>query len=132
MNEEYRYADRFNTVHLWLGMFVGTQEEYERYFGQDDLNEGEICPFCRDIGLNAEYDEDYIGIIPLFACTVPLDELLSEAAVDADALDAVRQKCRALGLCEGNAVLWYSDPELNIDAGKSYNGLHYIGEFPGD
>lgn len=59
MNEEYRYADHFNTVHLWLGTFAGTQEEYERYFGQDDLNEGEICPFCRDIGLNAEYDEDY-------------------------------------------------------------------------
>mgnify|MGYP000849387075 FL=1 len=54
MNEEYRYADHFNTVHLWLGTFAGTQEEYERYFGQDDLNEGEICPFCRDIGLNAE------------------------------------------------------------------------------
>ena len=47
-------------------------------------------------------------------------------------LPAVKAKCKELGITKGNAVLWYSDPDLKISPDKKYNGLTYIGEFRGD
>ena len=123
--------DRFDRVHLWLGTVTDSEDQYEQYFEQDSLPEGVFCPFCKDIGLDEEYDEDYIGIIPLFPKVVSLNKLLVEAAIDESELPAVKAKCKELGFTKGNAVLWYSDPDLKISPDKKYNGLTYIGEFRG-
>ena len=129
MNEEY---DRFDRIHLWLGTITESEEKYEQYFEQDNLPEGEFCSFCKDIGLNEEYDEDYIGIIPLFKKVIPLKKLLKEAAIDTSSLPMVEERCKELGITGGNAILWYSDSNLTISSKKKYNGLTYIGEFLGD
>ena len=72
--------DRFDRVHLWLGTVTDSEDQYEQYFEQDSLPEGVFCPFCKDIGLDEEYDEDYIGIIPLFPKVVSLNKLLEAVA----------------------------------------------------
>ena len=52
--------ERMKKIHLWIGTTTKTQEEYDEYSDQDH----DTSPFATDIGIE-EYDEDFIGIIPL-------------------------------------------------------------------
>ena len=53
--------ERMKKVHIWIGSFLESEEVYEDYFNQQHSP----CPFCVDINAD-EYEEDFIGIIPLF------------------------------------------------------------------
>lgn len=131
--------DRMDRVHLWIGTTKKQEEEYLEYFELDFSTEGDfsdpsykVCGFCEDLDIKW-YEEDFIGIIPLYEEEVELDEILEEAAVDSDEIDNVKAICQSLGINKANAILWYADAEIEINnPKKSYNGLKYIGTFKGD
>ncbi|MBK5537985.1 immunity 22 family protein [Pseudomonas sp. TH05] len=129
-----------NQVHVWIGSNFAPEDQYMEYFQLDYSVEGDfddpsykLCGFCEDIGTQW-YDEDFIGIIPRSDAEVSLDEILQEAAVDQDQLDAVKQRCAALGITQANAIFWYQDADLVLKQPikDQYNGLKYIGLFKGD
>ncbi len=58
-------VERFNSVHLWLGVNFTEEEDYMKYFEIDYSSDYEIddpqypvCQFCTDIG-ERWYDEDF-------------------------------------------------------------------------
>jgi hypothetical protein len=133
-------VDRFNRVHLWLGVNFIDEKEYLKYFEIDYSSDYEIddpqypvCQFCADVG-ERWYDEDFIGIIPRKPVLVEIDAMLGESAIDASEWSRVKAMCARLGIVKMNAMFWYSDGSLNISTPlkEHYNGLRYIGLFEGN
>lgn len=133
-------SERMSKVHLWIGVTQKTEEEYLEYFKLDYSTGGDfddpnyqVCGFCIDIG-EKWYDEDFIGIIPLYEEEVSIKEIIEEAAIDPKESENVILECERLGLKKANAILWYSDAEIEITQPHkdSYNDLKYIGMFEGD
>jgi len=56
-------TERIKKIHLWLGTTAVDEQTYFSYFQQ----ENGISQFAYDIGLDEEYDEDMIGILPISA-----------------------------------------------------------------
>jgi len=132
--------ERYNKVHLWLGVNFKPQDEYLEYFEIDYSSQYEIddqryrvCRFCADIG-ERWYDEDFIGIIRREDHLVSIDQMLPNSAIDASEWDRVKAICAGLGVVKVNAMFWYSDGgiQLRVPLKESYNGLHYIGLFEGE
>ncbi|MFM9924230.1 immunity 22 family protein [Variovorax sp. H27-G14] len=130
----------YNRVHVWIGSNFCADEDYLAYFALDYSAEGDfdapgykLCGFCRDIGV-PWYDEDFIGVMPRHRNNVSLDDILVDAAVDRDEFDAVKRRCKSLGVTQANAIFWYQDAELRMPepVNATFNGLTYIGEFEGD
>lgn len=133
-------VERFNKVHLWLGINFTREEEYLKYFEIDYSSDCEIddpqypvCQFCADIG-ERWYDEDFIGIIPRKPNLVDIDAMLGESAIDRSEWERVKAICANLGIIKMNAMFWYSDGGLHMPTPlkEDYNGLRYIGLFEGD
>ncbi|CDH34738.1 immunity 22 family protein [Xenorhabdus bovienii] len=129
-----------NSIHLWIGSNLSSEDEYMKYFELDYSMEGDfddpnynLCQFCEDIGLRC-YDEDFIGIIPRHNENVSINEILADAAVDQSEFKSIKDICSKLGMKEANAIFWYQDSELDINPSYEieYNGLKYIGLFEGD
>ena len=121
--------DRFDKLHLWIGFTRKSEDSYEKYFEQDDLAEGKYCQFCQDIGLDEEYDEDFIGILPLLEESVILDEIIEEIPIHEDDVPLLKKRCAELNINKINAIFWYSDPDLRFNHDKKFNGIKYIGMF---
>jgi len=133
-------VERFNKVHLWLGINFIEEEEYLKYFKIDYSSDYEIddpqypvCQFCVDVG-ERWYDEDFIGIIPRKPTRVHIDAMLGDSAIDRSEWNRVKAICTSLGIMEMNAMFWYSDGSLQIPMPlkESYNGLRYVGLFEGE
>lgn len=130
--------DRYDKVHLWVGVNFDSESDYKKYFELDysvDLDDPEykVCRFCKDLGLRW-YDEDFIGIIPRSTTEVSLDEILEESSVDPGELERVKVECMRQGITKANAIFWYSDGGVAVPRPyqESYNGLKYIGLFEGN
>lgn len=110
-------------IHIWLGYFSGYEDEFENYFNQ----EISPCQFCTDIDID-EYDEDYIGIIPLFKEKVAVQYLLDEVPIDVDDIAKVLEECKKRGIKEGNAIFYLTDSSISIKNSEGdYNELKYLG-----
>jgi hypothetical protein len=132
--------ERMKKVHIWIGKTSLNEEEYGKYFELDYSTEGDfdspdykICQFCKDIG-EIWYDEDFIGIIPLFEQEVSIREILQEVTIAEKDIEKVISKCDKLGLKAANAVFYLTDAEIKVAKPykDSYNGLKYIGLFDSD
>ena len=82
-------------IHIWIGTTHKTEEEYLKYFELDYSTEGDfddpdykLCPFCKDIN-QRWYDEDLIGIIPLFGDEYPILQLLETIPIDKNEIEKV-------------------------------------------
>lgn len=119
--------DRFNRAHLWLGNISLDEEDYEEYF---QPNEEGMSQFSIDLGLLYEYDEDFIGIIPISHTLLPIDELCKESIISISEMQNIMNNCAFLGIEKANAIVWYSDSDISFTIGKKLsNNLIYIGEF---
>lgn len=115
--------ERMKKIHIWIGFFSKRENEYEQYFDQ----EVPPCQFCKDIDCE-EYDEDFIGIIPLFKEKVGIEQLLDEVPIDENEIPKVIEKCKAMNISDGNAIFYITDASIIIkNTEKSYNELKYIG-----
>lgn len=117
--------ERMKKIHIWIGSYFDETEKYEEYFNQDNPP----CKFCKDIGIE-EYDEDFIGMIPLFRDEVDILTLLLEASVEESEKSKILKRCGNLGLEKGNAIFYLTDSSICInDIENVYNGLLYIGMY---
>ena len=117
--------ERMKKVHIWIGTFSGSEKEYEGYFNLQDSP----CRFCIDINTD-EFDEDFIGIIPLFSEEQDIGILLQQVPIDMGDIKSALIKCKAMELVKGNAVFYVTDVSLTIpNKEKSFNGLKYIGMY---
>ena len=117
--------ERMKKVHIWIGTFSGSEKEYEDYFNLQDSP----CRFCIDINTD-EFDEDFIGIIPLFREEQDIGILLQQVPIDMGDIKSALIKCKAMELVKGNAVFYVTDVSLTIpNKEKSFNGLKYIGMY---
>lgn len=119
--------DRFNRAHLWIGNVSCNQENYETHF---QLNGQDMSQFSMDLGLLYEYDDDFIGILPLMDDLLPIDELCQETIIAISEIPNVMKHCACLGIEKANAIVWYSDSDITFPIGHQLSyGLVYIGEF---
>ena len=115
--------ERMKKIHIWIGFFSKGENEYAQYFNQEEPP----CQFCKDIDCE-EYDEDFIGIIPLFEEKVGVEQLLDEVPIDENEIPKVIEKCKAMNISVGNAIFYMTDASIIIEnTEKKYNELKYIG-----
>ena len=128
--DEEQVLERYKTGHLWLGI-VKNNENLEEYLQQEDLPNDNFCKFCKDIGLNEEYDEDFIVIFPVIETPVAVNKILETEVPlrNEEEITKAKTRCVELGIEYANTFIFYSDPNLTIDKNKKYNGLDYIGCF---
>ncbi len=132
--------ERMKKIHIWIGSTNKSEENYLKYFELDYSTEGDfddpeykICGFCKDIN-ELWYDEDFIGIIPLFDEEIPVDELLKNVPIASQEIENVIMKSKDLNIDKGNAIFYLTDSEVTIPGPykSDYNGLKYIGQFDSD
>lgn len=119
-------VERMKKVHIWLGQVQKEEEDYFEYFNKEDG----ISQFSKDIGTEEEYDEDFIGMLPLFEQELPILQILEdEVPIDEEEIPKALQRCNELNMEFANAVFYLSDSSVVISEPfkKSYNGLIYIG-----
>ena len=127
-----KVSDVFNQGHLWVGLIEKSEEEYLEYFEQDSIIEEEdvYCQFCNDIGIDYDYDEDFIIIYRLLPQPIHIKEMLIEIPLlNNEEERKVILRCEELGIDTVNTFVFYSETDLTIDKDKTYNGLYYLGEF---
>lgn len=116
-------------IHVWIGMFRGTEEEFNAYFEVDRLRVKlgvGGSQFDRDIGLNW-YDEDHIGV---YHSTVndSLRTVVDEVIGAPDTLDEIYHDCIEKGLVDANAMIYYFNDDIEeVSSASLTNGLVYIG-----
>mgnify|MGYP002739208565 FL=1 len=112
-----------NKIKIWIGTFEGTNEEFQSYFDEDNH-----CLFCKDIN-EEEYDPDFIGIIPLFDSVLDVEFLAKETPLGAKNRTLLVEKCKEMGIYQGNAVFFYSGDTRDIVEGEIFNQLVYVGQY---
>lgn len=116
---------RMKKIHIWIGTFSKSEEEYDNYFNQAKSQ----CQFCTDIDIE-EYDEDFIGIIPLFKEKMSIQSLLNEVPIDKEDIPKALKTCENMNIKDGNAIFYLTDSLISIkNTEKSYNELFYIGMY---
>lgn len=116
---------RMKKIHIWIGTFSKSEEEYDNYFNQENSQ----CQFCADFDIE-EYDEDFIGIIPLFKEKISVQSLLDEVPIDEEDIPKALKTCEKKNIKNGNAIFYLTDSSVSIkDTEKSYNELIYIGMY---
>ena len=105
-----------NKIKIWIGTFEGTNEEFQSYF-DEDYN----CLFCND--------PDFIGIIPLFDSVLDVEFLAKETPLGAKNRTLLVEKCKEMGIYQGNAVFFYSGDTRDIVEGEIFNQLVYEGQY---
>jgi hypothetical protein len=121
-------TERMKIIHLWMGNTALDEKAYYDYFEQED----EISHFGRDIGLNGEYDEDMIGILPISEKPVTLQEVLQKnIPIDISSIATAVKAAEQAGIDTVNAVFYITDSSITVKEPykKDYNGLSYIGAF---
>jgi hypothetical protein len=121
-------VERMKIIHLWIGTTAVDEAVYNLYFDQED----ELSQFSKDIGLAEEYDEDFIGILPIFKNPPTVKVLLEkEIPIDKDSIAEVLAVCETMGIHSINAAFYLTDSTITIAKPnkKEYNGLRYLGEY---
>lgn len=121
-------TERMKKIHLWVGTTTADEETYNEYFDQED----DISQFSKDIGFNEEYDEDFIGILPLFGKEIPVEDILeNEVPLDKNSVAEVLEICKKMGIEKANAAFYLTDSSITVEEPykDEYNGLKYIGEY---
>jgi hypothetical protein len=128
--------EQMSVIHLWIGKTEKEEDEYLKYYELDYSTEGDfddpdyiVCQFCQDIG-EKWYDEDFIGIIPLFDEELSIKDILKQVPIANEDIGNVVSKAEE-GIFSGNAVFYLTDSEVEIPKPYkvSYNDLSYIGKF---
>lgn len=115
-------------IHLWMGNTPLDEKTYYEYFEQEE----EISHFGRNIGLDEEYDEDMIGILPIFEKPVTVQEVLQKKVpIDISCIAAAINAAGQAGINTVNAVLYITDSSITVKEPyqADYSGLSYIGAF---
>lgn len=128
---------QMSVIHVWIGKTDKEEDEYLKYFELDYSTEGDfddpeyvVCQFCKDIG-EKWYDEDFIGIIPLFEEELSVKDILKQVPIANEEIENVVSKAEELGVLSGNAVFYLTDSEIELPKPfkATYNNLMYIGKF---
>jgi hypothetical protein len=121
-------TERMKKIHLWLGNTAVDEQTYFNYFQQEDS----ISQFAYDIGLDGEYDEDMIGILPISETPIPAQEVLQKKVpIDTGSISHAEIAFKRSGIDTVNAVFYLTDSSITIKEPykNNYNGLIYIGVF---
>jgi hypothetical protein len=118
-------VERMKKIHIWIGITTLSEEKYNEYFNQDNGT----SLFYRDLGIDEEYDEDFIGILPIFKEPLTAEKIIAdEIPIDKGDLSIAIDACNKLNIRTANAVFYLTDSSVNISKTKeTYNGLKYIG-----
>ncbi len=122
-------------LHIWLGRFNGTIEEFRNFFDLTDFYNNwesedgfERCEFCKYID-NDSYDNDFIG----FSIKEKNLQELTGIIPDAKLANKIYELSSEKGLNDSNAILYYGDEDVNSsDLEENFKGLTYLGEFDWD
>ena len=120
-------TERIKKIHIWIGTTAKNEEEYNLYFDQEESP----SQFAIDIGLNGDYDEDFIGIIPIFPEEKSVGAVLKEETpLHPSDFILAETKCEKLGIKSANAVFYLTDSSVVVDGSSSrHNDLFYLGIF---
>ncbi|WP_113948128.1 immunity 22 family protein [Pedobacter miscanthi] len=121
-------TERMKVIHLWMGNTALDEKTYYEYFEQEE----KISHFGRNIGLDEEYDEDMIGILPIFEKPVTVQEVLQKKVpIDISSISAAIKAAGQAGINTVNAVFYITDSSITVKEPHQadYNGLSYIGAF---
>jgi hypothetical protein len=118
-------------IHVWIGYTSKTKEEFGEYFkiNEEDKNKGiGASQFDKDIGINW-YDDDLIGVYKSDTAD-NLEQTIDEIPTSNETLEAIKNRCKELGVDKANAMFYYTDAEIIIeDNEKLFNGIQYLGLF---
>jgi hypothetical protein len=127
--------DRMKKIHIWIGNFQKTEDDFNKYFELDYSTEGDfddpeykICEFCKDIN-QKWYDEDFIGVLPLYEKEISVMDILKNIPINANEINNVIDECNTLGIKTTNAIFYLTDADIIINKPykENYNGLKYVG-----
>lgn len=132
-----------NKIHIWIGEVTYSEEDYWSYFddsqssildekGFERKKENIICsPFSIDVGLEYDYDPDFIGFY-FNEKSQNLEEVLQQQPA-IDSIDQIKRDCFQKGIKKANAMFYYTDENLKIsNQEKLFNGMKYIGCYQWD
>lgn len=116
--------ERMKKLHLWIGATTKSGEEWNRYFE----SENGLSQFSIDIGME-EYDEDFIGILPLFDHAIDIAAVLNEIPVDQNCIEDIIKTAHSLGTEKANAVFYLTDSSVKLmePLKTHYNDCAYFG-----
>ena len=112
-----------NKIKIWIGTFEGTNEEFQSYFDEDNN-----CLFCIDIH-DEVYAPDFIGFFALFDRVIDVECLAKETPLGAKNRTLLVEKCKEMGIYQGNAVFFYSGDTRDIVEGEIFNQFVYEGQY---
>ncbi|MGL5276178.1 immunity 22 family protein [Myroides sp.] len=118
-------------IHVWIGTFSGTEEEFNAYFEIDkkrvELGIGG-SQFDRDIGINW-YDDDHIGAYWTSDHNL-LQHVVDDVIESKETLEEIYKDCLSKGLVSANAMIYYFDDDIDVVSDNSLSlGLLYIGKY---
>jgi hypothetical protein len=130
-------------IHVWIGLFKSQKEfnDYvdqskylkawqmyndgdDEYEGDDEPNENLRCKFCQETNMDT-YDEDFI-VIQFSENSQDIMQLVSIIPADAD---KIIKACKKQQLEKGNALIYYSEDELDISNAAKCKTMSYLGAF---
>ncbi|MGM9475221.1 immunity 22 family protein [Pedobacter sp. GSP4] len=115
-------------VHIWIGTTTADEETFNAYFDQEE----EMSRFSQDIGLDEEYDEDFIGILPIMDREYPVAEIIAnKIPISIESLTYAVASCDRYGMESANAAFYLTDSKVEIEKPirDHYNELKYLGVF---
>jgi hypothetical protein len=118
-------------LHIWLGTFKGTEDEFHQsfdltsFYNSKEGEEFKRCEFCKYLNKNS-YDNDFIGYVYDENQSQKLLEILPSEQLKKNVLKFSKEN----NLTNSNALLYYGDEWLNSDSlDKEFIGLKYLGTF---
>lgn len=122
--------ERMKKIHLWIGATSKSDEEWNQYFER----ENGISQFSNDIGMEEEYDEDFIGILPLFDQVTDIVSILNEIPIGQDSIADVINQAHSMDMEKANAVFYLTDSSIKLlePMKERYNDCVYLGFYDSD
>lgn len=128
-----------DTIHIWIGKVAYSEQEYWAYFDDSQSsvldengyarNKNEIInsPFSIDVGLEYDYNPDFIGFY--FDKKPQKLEVVLQQQPAIEMIPQIIKDCHKKNILKANAMFYYSDDNLTIDKNKLFNGMQYIGKY---
>jgi adenylate cyclase class IV len=126
MNTYIDPIERMKKIHIWIGASSKSEDEFCAYF-DEALG---VSEFSKDIRIDGEYDEVFIGIL-YFGKKIRIEEALKkEIPISINDISKAIEVCNHLNIKDANAAFYLTDASVAIsELNKRYNELNYIGIF---
>ena len=113
---------------LWMGKTDKSYDDFCAYFEGMEASDPS-CPALRSLGATFIDVDFFVFYVTPGMKPVTVTELLKEVGCSKDSEKLILEKCKAIGLDEGNALFYYPGAIFKGDESALYNDLHFIGVF---